>query len=100
MNIEENTIFASWTKRELEALKAGLEKLEKKQVPKKYSRVKTGVVGCHYRRDQHIYIVNANVDGKNIYAGRMKKFDKEKAIAMQKMAREKHSNKIISFKTK
>tara|TARA_R110000772_G_scaffold228074_2_gene338804 strand:- start:2893 stop:3192 length:300 start_codon:yes stop_codon:yes gene_type:complete len=98
MNIEENQIFSSWTKREVEALKTGLYKLEKSQPPKKVIRIKTGVVGCHYRRDQHCYIVNASVDGKNVYAGRMKEFDADKARAMQRATQAAYGEKIISFK--
>ena len=84
-------IFSTWTNREIEALKKATKTLQAQQPPPPSStRIRTGVVGCHYHKAQACFIINAMIDGKKVYAGRMDIFDKEKAIAMQQVVVEKH----------
>jgi hypothetical protein len=87
-------IFTGWSQRELKALKDATAKLRKQQPPPPSNkRIRTGVVGCHYHRGQACFIINAVIDGKKIYAGRLDVFNKEKALAMQEAAIERHKQK-------
>lgn len=90
----DNEIFSAWTPKELQALKAATAKLRQQQPPPPSNkRIRTGVTGCHYHRAQQCFIINAIIEGKKVYAGRMDVFDKEKALAMQERAIERHKQK-------
>lgn len=90
----DSEIFSGWTPRELKALETATQKLRKQQPPPPSNRrIRTGVVGCHYHRGQQCFIINAIINGKKVYAGRMDIFDKEKALAMQEAAIERHKHK-------
>lgn len=87
-------VFSGWTPKELKALENATLKLRKQQpLPPSNKRIRTGVAGCHYHRAQQCFIINALIDGKKVYAGRMDIFDKEKALAMQERAIERHKKK-------
>ena len=96
MNLEENSIFTDWQPKELAALKSATEKLMAEQPAKpKRINLKTGVKGCHYHRGHGKFLIYALIDGAQVYAGRMKEFDKEKAIAMQQIKIEEYNNKLL-----
>lgn len=97
MSLQENNIFMNWSPKELQALKSATEKLRAQQ-PKKKKRgaFATGVKGCHYHRGHGKYLIYALIDGAQVYAGRMKEFDKEKAIALQQIKIEEYNNKLLS----
>lgn len=79
-----------WTPREFESLQRELEQLHIMQPPQKKKIARTGLKGCHYHKYQHAYIINLIIDGKKIYCGRMKTFNRAEAIEMQRKAKEKY----------
>lgn len=99
MSLEKNGIFMDWSPKELAALKSATDKLKAKQ-PQKSKRggFKTGLKGCHYHRGHGKFLVYALIDGAQVYAGRMKDFDREKAIALQEIKIEEYNNKLLQQK--
>jgi hypothetical protein len=78
------SILSDWSVRELKALDNGLKYLNAKQTKtKKSHKVQTGVKGCHYSVAHGCYIINILKGNKKIYCGRMREWNKAKAVAMQ-----------------
>ena len=98
--LENQSCLLDWSPKELSDLKAQLKKLQEAQPCniKKKRPIITGLKGCHYHKMQGCYIVNIIKDKKKIYAGRMKEWDREKALEIQAKAEAKwtEQQKIIS----
>lgn len=80
-----------WSNKQINDLTEQLKKLQAAQPDKSKKKrpVITGLKGCHYHKLQGCYIVNIIKDKKKIYAGRMREWDKEKALEIQAKAESK-----------
>lgn len=88
------SIFHNWTPREKAAMARATAKLRAIQ-PAPETHPQTGVRGCYYNTAQGVYLVNAYINGKRVYCGSMKEWDKDKAYRMQYLTENKYKNRLI-----
>ena len=79
-------MFHDWTPRELDALSRPTSLLRAMQDTTELPTLK----GCHFSKKQGSYVIRVYVDGQQIHAGSMKRWDEAAALAMQYEAEQKY----------
>ena len=87
--INKPSCLHDWSPKEFESLQRDLDRLRIIQPKPEVKIARTGIKGCHYHKLQGVYIVNLIKNGKKIYAGRMKEWNRKEALELQAKAESK-----------
>lgn len=86
------SIFHDWTNRELAALSRATAKLRAQQPRDVFT--KPTLRHCYYVPTRGYYHIDVYVHGKKYYAGTLREWDEDEAMAMQRHTEERVLNNI------